>query len=68
MRRVCPSGVIGRMVLERAGCRDDPRLGMTETSPLGTLARRKSKLWHMDANPSQLTQNSCKAGLFDAGA
>lgn len=41
--------------------------GMTETSPLGTLARRKSKLWHMDANPSQLTQNSCKAGLLMPG-
>lgn len=41
--------------------------GMTETSPLGTLARRTSKLWHMDAAPSQLTQNSCKAGLLMPG-
>ena len=41
--------------------------GMTETSPLGTLARRKSKLWHMDADPSHLTQNSCKAGLLMPG-
>lgn len=41
--------------------------GMTETSPLGTLARRTSKLWHMDATPAQLTQNSCKAGLLMPG-
>ena len=41
--------------------------GMTETSPLGTLARRTSKQWHLTASPSQLTQNSCKAGLLMPG-
>lgn len=41
--------------------------GMTETSPLGTLARRSSKLWHLDASPTQLTRNSCKAGLLMPG-
>lgn len=41
--------------------------GMTETSPLGTLARRASKQWHLKATPSQLTQNSCTAGLLMPG-
>ena len=41
--------------------------GMTETSPLGTLARRVAKHSHIDASPKQLIENGCKAGLLMPG-
>ena len=41
--------------------------GMTETSPLGTLARRVAKRSHIDGSPAQLIENGCKAGLLMPG-
>ena len=41
--------------------------GMTEMSPLGTLARRVSKHHHLQAPSSQLLENGCKAGLIMPG-
>ena len=41
--------------------------GMTETSPLGTLARRVAKRSHIDGSPAQLIDNGCKAGLLMPG-
>ncbi len=41
--------------------------GLTETSPLGTLARRVAKRKHIDASPSELISNGCKAGLLMPG-
>ena len=41
--------------------------GMTETSPLGTIARRVAKRSDNSASPSQLIANGCKAGLLMPG-